>query len=230
MPYKRRNQKNGGKRRGANAKSKYPKKKSVKVHFDGAFPNKYIAKFVTNGAFSMTGTTGALNNISVQMNSINDVFGATSNLTAPGKANLLGAAGPYVRYRVYKGSITVSFINTSTTVQAKYCVYLSDNSTALTDMKGAMSQPYARYGLVDIAGGSCEARTFNIASTRQIVGRYDNSTMSAAYNANPSEIWYAHVLIQSVDESSTAVLQTIMKTNQWCVLTDRFDSAQGTTA
>ncbi len=227
MPYKR-------KRRYKRKPRTTHKSKKMTLYrrpmFDGAFPNTFIAKFRSSFRTTMSGAAAVQS--SFPLNNLNDPGGAQSNVHPPGYDHLLSADGPYIRYRVYKSRIIINCINASATVPVQLAAYLSDDSTSLTSIQDARAQPYCKYGIVDIAGGQSK-RTLKLgAKTRQIIGRKNDTDNLANWNTatGPSEKWYCHLMAADIKAASNMDIVFTITIEQWAILSDRFDTPQGTTA
>ncbi len=202
--------------------------KRVLVDFDGAFATSMSVILKTSISLSEGAASGAVSAFTIQGNSVRDPFGDSGNTQPAGFDNLLGANGPYNTYRVSAAELTLDLINTSSSVIAYWCLYTSDDSTPLTTMNDARSQPFAQYGILALNSATPEAHVKMGATTRGVIGRKLYTEGKSAHGSDPADIWHFHFLVQDVAASGTSAVRVNANLRQLTTLTDPIPLLQST--
>lgn len=113
----------------------------------------------------------------------------------------------YARYNVISASINVEVANNDTDDPLIVAVFPSRESTAIGIAQDdiILQQPHCKHALIT-AGGS-GGQVFNYQLTKDMFGFKDTDDVSlnAAYNANPTAMWYWHVYLFNKSTAANAL-------------------------
>lgn len=182
---------------------------------DFGFPDKAVTRVRYADVFDLSGAAGAIGLNQFRMNSCND-----PDLTGVGHqpmwydqwCNAAGSA-PYSRYRVIGSKITARFaLSTAPSVVATNVAPIlvgiqceANSSLTAAGQSSLMESNNSNWTILqDKSGGNNVVTVSNTYSpTRDLGLDRGDDTISAAYNANPSQQFYAYVFKVDSTGSST---------------------------
>ena len=113
----------------------------------------------------------------------------------------------YQRYRVTDFEIKVTFVNTSTTVPVRVCIYEDNDSTPPTDIDSDVERRRTKQRILDIAGSGKSQTTYKrkINISKVTGSPITQSDLQALVSADPSLKYYIGLMVQAVGTDTIGV-------------------------
>lgn len=192
------------------SKRTYRKKKSYKrpskaiVRGPGAVcPDHYFVKLKYSATITVSAAATYFNYV-FSGNSAYDPDVTSTGSQPTGFDQLCPAL--YRRFRVRASKIKVTYMNTGSTSGSytKVALFPSTNSTAISDIQLAASQPYSKDSFVSGNGGNDVKTLSCYMTTKKIFGNrlINDIDYSGTNSADPAQEWYWQLVCNSVDNAT----------------------------
>lgn len=188
---------------------------------DFGYPDKVQTRLRYADVYSLTGSAGAIGNNVFRMNGCNDPDFSGVGHQPMFYDQFAGAVGsaPYSRYRVLgtKLKVTFSISSPPSLLAANYGPTLvavipqMSNALLASTVSGVMETDNSNWAvLCDKTGGNnVKTLTATYSPVRDIGVDSGDDTVAAAYNANPSQQFYCHVM--KVDTVGPGTVQAFVE-------------------
>ena len=185
----------------------------LKLRSITGFPDQMVCKLKYNTVISMVNVSG---HGSYRMN-LNSLYDPDDTGSGHQPMGFDQYAAIYQDYEVRASSIYVKPLPIDANV-CRYCVYPSNQSTAVTHVEQAIEQPYSKKGYITTNQTATNARGIrNYMSVKKLEGRnIDSLNYIANTGANPTTLKHWFIVVDSVNLESIADISFEVQITYYC--------------
>lgn len=200
-----------------NSRAKYFQsfpRKSLTWRGDSFMPEVFYTSFKYNSSFNDTDADG-FHGIVYRGNSLYDPDAGAGGDYPLGFTTMINT---YARYNVISSTISVDVANNDTDDPVFLVIFPTRESTAIGIAQNdiVIQQPLAKHALIANQGGT--GRVVHYQLTKDMFGFRDSDdiNLNAAYNANPTSMWYWHVYIYNLTGANALASTVSVNIRYYC--------------